>query len=161
MVAREYHPVENTPYPLDSTCRIDASNSVVAILKKSDTVSQIFWCRWDYHQKDDFVYWPLDWCEHRWYTVDCPPRPGDDFRISTVGTFDPTRRNTVWSLPAPCFTMHTYLPQAGYQGIFGDVPREQVSTYPVDLFIADTAGEVRRWSVDKAQNTVHRDSAWR
>ncbi|MBN1761020.1 MAG: hypothetical protein JW863_22015 [Chitinispirillaceae bacterium] len=66
---KEYRPILNSPYPLDTACRIDASNSVIAVAKPADTSVSLFWLRWDYHQKDDFVYWPIDWCEHEWRPV--------------------------------------------------------------------------------------------
>jgi hypothetical protein len=151
LLAKEYHPIEHAPYPLDTSCRIDASNSVIAVSKNTGTESTISWVRWDYHQKDDFIYWPLDWCEHAWYTVTCPSLATGDFRISTIGGIDPRESNTVWSVPAPAFTFHNYLPAEGYQGIFGDVPREQVSTYPVELFVADVTDSVEVFSLQQTR----------
>ena len=161
ILANEYHPIENSPYPLDTTCRIDASNSVIAVSRRSNDTSFIYWLRWDYHQKDDFVYWPLDWCEHAWHAVVCPPLPTIDFRISTIGTIDPRRKGTVWSIPAPYFTFHNYLPVRGYQGIFGDIQRDQVDIYPVDLFILDTVGAALRFSADRAKSVTARTVEWR
>jgi hypothetical protein len=146
----EYHPIENSPYPLDSTCRVDAANSVIAVSKVSPGTSSVFWIRWDYHQKDDFVYWPLDWCEHRWHEIISPRMKDSDFRIVTFGDLDPREDNTVWSIPAPAFTFHNYLPKEGYRGIFGDVPREQVSSYPVEIFVRDTSDSVRYFSIKEA-----------
>ena len=88
---------------------------------------------------------------HEWYTV-TPPRLGSgDFRITTMGDIDPRESNTVWSLPAPAFTFNTPLPDTAYRGLFGDIPREEVSTYPVDLYVAGNGDTVQVFSVKSAE----------
>lgn len=161
LIANEYHDIQNSPYPLDLRSRIDASNSVIAVSQPSDSGCSIYWLRWDYHQKDDFVYWPLDWCEHKWYAVACPPVTSGHFSISTTGTIDPRENGTVWSIPAPAFTFHNYLPAEGYKGIFGDIPREQVSTYPVDLFVTDTTDTIRRFSAERTGEVTSSEVKWK
>lgn len=160
IIAKEYEQIGNAPYPLDATCRIDAANSVVAVVKKGAEGVQLSWIRWDYHQKDDFIYWPLDWCEHAWHTVICPSVSTTDFRLATMGTIDPRDNNTVWSVPAPTFTVHTYLPQNDYKGIFGDIPRELVSAYPVTAFIKSDSGTVYTFTLDQAKNLTQSNAVW-
>ncbi len=160
VIGKKYHTIKNSPFPLDGRSRIDASNSVIAVSRKNGTAVNIFWLRWDYHQKDDFIYWPLDWCEHSWYSVECPQGSTTDFRISTVCGLDPREKNTVWSVPAPAFTFHNYLPAEGYEGIFGDVPRKQVSAYPVDLFISGESGAVFHFSAKQADRFIGERARW-
>lgn len=161
VIAKEYHNIENSPYPLDSNCRIDASNSVISILKNNNNETHIYWIRWDYHQKDDFVYWPLDWCEHKWYDIKAPVNNVFSFSIRTNGTIDPRLDNTVWSVPAPAFTFHNYLPKAGYEGIFGDVPPSQVSAYPVDVFIKNSEDTTYHLSLEKTEELSNSSIVWK
>ncbi len=142
LTIKDYKDIGNSPYPLDNMCRIDASNSVIAVLKKDSTRSDIYFLRWDYHQKDDFVYWPLDWCEHEWYRIKLPVCNPTGMRINTLCKIDPRLKNTPWSVPAPAFAFHNYLPQEGYEGIFGDIPREKVSIYPVGISVKDTVDTI-------------------
>ncbi len=160
VVAKEYHPIDGSPYPLDSTCRIDASNSVIAVARPSDSGTVVSWVRWDYHQKDDFIYWPLDWCEHRWHTAKSPAPSSTDFHIATLGATDPRESNTVWSIPAPAFTFHNYLPNPDYKGIFGDIPREQVSAYPVELCVDGTNDTTYCFTVKEAKQVVKGKGRW-
>ncbi|MCX7725924.1 MAG: hypothetical protein N2053_03630, partial [Chitinispirillaceae bacterium] len=68
--------------------------------------------------------------------------------------------NTVWSVPAPAFTFHNYLPKAGYQGIFGDVPPSQVSAYPVDIFLKDSMGTLYHLSLEESRALVSTNFKW-
>lgn len=157
---KDYRPLTNSPYPLDGSSAIDASNSVIAAMKRDENGSVLYWIRWDYHQKDDFVYWPLDWCEHGWKSVICPQTGTFDFRINTIGNIDPREKGTVWSVPAPAFTFHTYLPAAGYQGIFGDVERKKIDAYPVTLFIRNTTDDVYTFSARRSKDVTGTGVVW-
>jgi len=158
---KEYHELSDSPYPLDSSAQIDASNSVVAVLHKKAGSTAISWLRWDYHQKDDFIYWPLDWCNHGWRTVEYPDTTVTSFRISTIENIDPREKNTVWSIPAPAFTFYEYIPQRGYEGIFADMPRKMVDTYPVDLFVGTTTDTVFHFSAKRSEDVKKASVKWK
>ncbi|MBN1128811.1 MAG: hypothetical protein JXA71_07485 [Chitinispirillaceae bacterium] len=158
---QQYHAIAGAPYPLDDNARIHASNSVVAVLSKKADTAVISWLRWDYHQKDDFIYWPLDWCNHAWRTVIAPGVPLTGFGISAIENIDPREKNTVWSIPAPAFTFHDYMPRQGYEGIFGDVPGSMVDAYPIDLFAGSADGTTWHFSAKRSE-TVHKAAVkWR
>ena len=157
---RNYEQIGDSPYPLDSTCDIEASNSVISVIKKTSSATQIYWLRWDYHQKDDFVYWPLDWCNHAWHFVEYSGSDVRNFRISTIENIDPRENGTVWSVPAPAFTLHEYIPQPGYKGIFGDVPREMVDSYPVDLYLGIGANTVFHYSNNHSRAVTNGPVRW-
>ena len=161
VLGKDYEPIANSPYPLDPACRIDAANSVVAVAKPAESNVTLSWIRWDYHQKDDFIYWPIDWCEHEWYTVTTPRSATANFRISTMGTIDPRESHTVWSLPAPSCTFYEPLPDTGYQGVFGSIPPEQISAYPVDLSVSGNNDSVQVFSVKETRMMRKGKGIWK
>ncbi len=159
--AKDYEDIGNSPFPLGRDCRIDASNSVISVTKPYPDSSEFYWIRCDYHQKDDFIYWPLDWCEHAWYRVAYPSDSVTEFSINTMGIIDPREDNTVWSIPAPAFTFHNYLPQTGYKGIFGDIQRDDVSTYPIEISAKDKSGKTQRFFLSQAEKRKYSAIEWK
>ncbi|MBN2443507.1 MAG: hypothetical protein JXJ04_19250 [Spirochaetales bacterium] len=51
------------PYPLLKTSRLNASHSVISSTKKTGDSHKIFWIRHDYHNFEDFAWFPLNWTE--------------------------------------------------------------------------------------------------
>ena len=87
----------------DETYKIDASHSVVAAMKGKD----IYWIRFDYHNPEDFKWWPLNWSEvyfsNSWEKID--NHPGWHLitaeRRITEFSIDVTTEQTPWPVPKP------------------------------------------------------------
>jgi hypothetical protein len=116
---------KNSPYPLSSDCKIDASNSVLCVSKPGVSGHKLYWIRWDFHNHQDFKYWQLDWCEHDWHSIVCPQStitglsfdshwPGGDIR------------DTMWTAPRTAWG-------SNWQGFLGHIPTTQVAKYPVAI----------------------------
>lgn len=142
----------NDPYPLDSNSRIAASNSVICAWKKGKNTSTLSWIRWDFHNRQDFTYYPVDWCEHVWHTVSCPLLNADFLSINTH--WPDSIRDTIWQTPKNSLT-------GKRNGFLGEVPRHEVSAYPISIDIAwaDNAASLYLDNMDyKAEKLVNADS---
>ncbi len=124
----------NDPYPLDSTSLIAASNSVVCAYYRKGTSAYVTWIRWDFHNPQDFGYFPLDWCEKRWHTVPCPVM---DARSLTIDTHWPDSvRDSLWNIPKSIGSLD-------WKGFLGSVPRHLISAYRVRLEVSGAAETAR------------------
>jgi hypothetical protein len=53
----------NHPYPFYKESTIHAAHSVISGTKKKGDINQVFWIRHDYHNFEDFAWFPLNWTE--------------------------------------------------------------------------------------------------
>ena len=116
----------NDPYPLDSNSRIAASNSVICAYKTGPGGAEISWIRWDFHNRQDFSWYPLDWCEHRWHAVSCPLDSAEFISFDTH--WPDSVRDTVWAVPKS-------RADGKRTGFLGTIDPRTVSAYRVDLTV--------------------------
>jgi len=149
-------PPKNSPYPLDSTSRIAASNSVVAVYHHRNDTAFVSWIRWDYHNEQDFEYYPLNWCETEWRSVVCPVKNADCVFLTTHWPDDV--HDTVWNVPRGIEDKYEeikkLLPgQVGktmtrddWKGCMGNYPTRNISAYFLgcDVVKGDSV-----WSLDE------------
>ena len=137
---------------------IRACNSVVclaipvtahsAALGRDSTV--FHWIRWDYHQKGDFVYWPLDWDEDGWHSLKAPFGGVKSFRIDTHGDSDPRTKASVWRVPDAAWANNSNIPvvDGHFNGFLGNVNHDDISRYSVNITAWTADGSV--WELHSA-----------
>ncbi len=133
------------PYPLPDDALIDASNSVLFCTKPTETETKIHFIRWDFHNREDFTFWPLHWCEDEWHVLD-PPKAKMKIRYMRAFTNDEKSyaKKGVWDIPRSAWGI-------SYGGMLGHVKKKEISTYPVTVFIVGDNGEQWAYHTDSAE----------
>ena len=144
----DYYMLRNQPQALPATSKIRACNSVVCVSLPTATGTDFYWIRWDYHQKGDFIYWPLDWCEDGWHHVSSPCKDVVEFRFDTHGDADPCTGSSVWHVPDATWGNSSGIPlvDGHYEGFLGNVNREDVSRYQVVLTVKTALNRYERYT---------------
>jgi len=147
---------KNSPYPLDSTARIAASNSVVAVYHQKNDSAFVTWIRWDYHNYQDFEFFPINWCETEWRKIACPVKHAQHLKINTHWPSEVS--DTIWHIPPSIEkqveSIKKILPDAigkkmrkeDWRGCFSSYPQQNVSRYycAFDVVKGDTLCSLRQ-----------------
>lgn len=133
--------------------KVVASNSVVGVyvpdtysrksgvlLKQRAPVGGTFYfMRWDFHQREDFVYWPIDWTEHAWHSIDIP-YDVQELHFDTHRGIN-SMTGGVWQIPQNALI--------GTKGILGDVSANSIRSYPFELLVKSGNGQIYKYTSNK------------
>ena len=136
------------PYPLPGNALIDASNSVLFCTRPTADGTAIHFIRWDFHNRADFKFWPLHWCEDDWHVVKCPT-PSVKYMRAYTNDERSYKKRGVWDIPRSPLGFD-------YGGLFGKIRKKAISSYPVTIFITGEAGDQWVYHTD----TVKKEGTW-
>ncbi|MBN1757097.1 MAG: hypothetical protein JW863_02200 [Chitinispirillaceae bacterium] len=144
----------NDPYPLDSNSRIAASNSVICAYKTGSEGALVSWIRWDFHNRQDFSWYPLDWCEHRWHSVVCPLDSAEFLCFDTH--WPDSVRDSIWERPKN-------VADGRRTGFLGTVDKRSISAYRVEItvFQGKRMAKLELDTLDYKKEKTLDDSVWK
>lgn len=140
------HRFLNDPDTLTATARIAASNSVIGAYHHAGDSAFVSWIRWDFHNKQDFEYFPLNWCDTAWYRIFCPVKHADFITFDTHAS-PYSSRDSIWETPEGIDSLYgrlnailpdgngNRLKKGDLRGFLGSYAAEKIDAYRMHITV--------------------------